>query len=318
MIGVLSGILATALIILLLQWNTHQGFRARLQQVTEKMLLSVKNTKQLQEENSRITELLNSTYRNVSALVAEYDQLMALRDDTLHNLTQLIEENTHLREVLNNTLQDTAQVQLETKELKTQLNSTLEIYHLMEQVNKKLHSILLSNQLSFIWNLCDQNTLQCSRCLPGWTEHTSRCFFLSLEDETWEDARRKCLGYKGDLAVVLNAQDQAFLTNMTFQFMKAHPSIDFHSAWIGLQDMVKEGLFFWVNGKTIQQNVSYWKKNEPNNAMASWDIEKMGQDCVAIVPPADVKSEGWLNSWDDIICAGKRHYLCETDVLILT
>lgn len=42
-----------------------------------------------------------------------------------------------------------------------------------------------------------------------------------------------------DQAVVLNSQDQAFLTNMTFQFKQKHPQVVFYSTWTGLQDMVK-------------------------------------------------------------------------------
>lgn len=121
----------------------------------------------------------------------------------------------------------------------------------------------------------------------------------------------------GDLAVVLDAEDQAFLTNLTFQFAQAHPEQNFHSAWIGLQDMVKEGTHFWLNGDTVKWNVRYWKENEPNNALAEWDTEGAGQDCVAIVAPENIGGKGWLDSWDDIVCAGKRHYLCETMALEL-
>ncbi|TKS80355.1 Galactose-specific lectin nattectin [Collichthys lucidus] len=99
----------------------------------------------------------------------------------------------------------------------------------------------------------------------------------------------KCLDYGGDLAMVWNKEDQ------TFQYVQQNPSEDFHSAWIGLQDMVKEGTFFWVNGDTIKWNVIYWMDQEPNNAMAAWDTSQAGQDCVAIVPPT--------HNWDDIIKA---------------
>ncbi|KAE8291569.1 hypothetical protein D5F01_LYC08923 [Larimichthys crocea] len=94
-----------------------------------------------------------------------------------------------------------------------------------------------------------------------------------------------------------------------------NPSEDFHSAWIGLQDMVQEGTFYWVNGDTIKWNVIYWMDQEPNNAMDNWDLK--GQDCVAIVPPTRIGAEDWLNSWDDSVCEDRRHYICETTALIL-
>ncbi|KAG8001318.1 Macrophage mannose receptor 1 [Nibea albiflora] len=171
--------------------------------------------------------------------------------------------------------------------------------------------------MDFLWRFCDRDTLQCSRCLPGWAEHASRCFILSHEAKKWENARIECFEYGGDLAMVWNEGDQAFLTNMTFQYVQQHPDANLHSAWIGLQDMVKEGTFHWVNGNTIKWNVIYWLDQEPNNALASWDTTQSGQDCVAIVPPARIGVKDWLNSWDDIICNGKRHYICETTALIL-
>uniref|UniRef100_A0A671WHJ6 C-type lectin domain-containing protein n=1 Tax=Sparus aurata TaxID=8175 RepID=A0A671WHJ6_SPAAU len=117
-------------------------------------------------------------------------------------------------------------------------------------------------------------------------EQASRSFFLSKEPKKWEKACRRSLNMGPDMAVVLDAEDQAFLNNMMF-----------HSAWIGLQDMAMEGNFFWVT------------------PLASWDNGQVGQDCVAIVPPASTEKQDWLNSWDDTMCAGEQHYLCETRVL---
>eukprot|EP00064_Thunnus_orientalis_P013668 superscaffoldBa00002263_g13708 len=177
---------------------------------------------------------------------------------------------------------------------------------------------LMRNQQKFPQKVKMKNTLECSRCLPGWVEHASRCFFLSNKTMKWEDARRECIKIGGDLAVVLSEDDQVFLTTLTFQFAQQHPEEEFHSAWIGLQDMVKEGTHLWVNGKTPHPDLIYWRPLEPNNAMAWWDNSMAGQDCVVIVPPSSTTEENWLNSWDDIICGGERHYLCETTALDLS
>ena len=114
--------------------------------------------------------------------------------------------------------------------------------------------------------------------------------------------------------MVLNAEDQAFLTNMTFQF---EPRI--HKAvWIGLQDRGEEAVFVWVNCKMLQEDVTYWQPHAPNNAVAQWDLIMSGQDCVGIVLPTEVGAENWLMSWDDIVCGGLRHYICETLALDFT
>ncbi|XP_049456020.1 low affinity immunoglobulin epsilon Fc receptor-like [Epinephelus fuscoguttatus] len=314
------------------------------------------NTKQLQMKISELQQLLNSTRQNFTLLGSEYGQLKLLVNATQHNLTllsaenaqlslllqekiRLQVENTELNIILNSTLDNCELLEEENRQLDLLLNESLDIINTVSAESKQLrlllhdeqqtsnqleakyqhqHSILFSDKLSFLWRLCDKDTLQCSRCLPGWVEHASRCFFMSQKAEKWQKARSICIDMGGDLAVVLNAEDQEFLTNMTFEFVQQHPQIHFLSAWIGLQDMVKEGVYIWVNGKTVRKDVKYWRPMEPNNAIPYWDKDRAGQDCVAIVPPSHAGQENWLNSWDDIICGGKRHYLCESTALILS
>ncbi|KAK9531729.1 hypothetical protein VZT92_011135 [Zoarces viviparus] len=67
----------------------------------------------------------------------------------------------------------------------------------------------------------------------------------------------------------------------------------------------------------MDRDLIYWMPGEPNNVITSWDIDNAGQDCVAIVPPADIEAEDWLNTWDDIVCVGERNYICETMALSL-
>lgn len=54
-------------------------------------------------------------------------------------------------------------------------------------------------------------------------EQASRSFFLSKEPKKWEKACRRSLNMGPDMAVVLDAEDQAFLNNMMFQFVQQHP-----------------------------------------------------------------------------------------------
>uniref|UniRef100_A0A3B4WLQ2 C-type lectin domain-containing protein n=1 Tax=Seriola lalandi dorsalis TaxID=1841481 RepID=A0A3B4WLQ2_SERLL len=241
--------------ILFIQINKNQSVTAGFQYTAEEVFTMWNITKQLQIENSELKQLLNCT-GNLTLLRSEYGQLELFMNATLYNLT--------LMSLLINEQQTSMQLEAE---------------------NQKQRSILFSNHLTFLWGFCNKSTLHCSRCLPGWVEHASRCFFLSSVAEKWEVARQLCISMGGDLAIVLNAEDQAFLTNMTFQYVQAHPQEDFHSAWIGLQDMVKEGTHLWINGKTIKWDVIYWKESEPNNAVPDWDTDLSGQDCVAIVPP---------------------------------
>lgn len=265
----------------------------------------------VQEIADNCTRQLNET----SHLKAKYKDLQALEECpkekmdlshrlniTVHNYTTLLNEMTHLR--------------AENRDLKAIADNYTTLLNVTEHLRTKylsLQAFLYSERLSFIWDYCDRQSLNCSRCLPGWTEHSSRCFFLSpAGDKEWEDARRECIRLGGDLAVVSDTKDQEFFTDHIFQNIGTN-----QSAWIGLTDMMREGTFVWVNGKTAGK--TYWKPNEPNNAMVSWDKSQMGQDCVVIEPPKEPKgdgAEGWINSWDDIICTGHRHYLCENKPII--
>ncbi|XP_037651893.1 hepatic lectin-like [Sebastes umbrosus] len=199
--------------------------------------------------------------------------------------SQLMEETTTLLKIQNNQLQAENQHQL---------------------------SILSTDKMAFVWKFCNETTLQCARCEPGWVVHDSRCFFLSPETFNWERARSKCIAMGADMAVVLNAEDQKFLTNLTFDFHQQHPNVSFHSAWIGLQDIVQEGKYQWVDGRSIDKDVFYWMPQEPNNAIPAWDKVQEGQDCVAIVPPKHRGQANWLYTWDDIVCVGSRNFICET------
>lgn len=270
------------------------------------------------QEKTQLSLTLESTLQDKTQLEIENKELSVFLNSTLEKCNFVEEENRKLDMLLNQSLHTNELVSAESERLHLLLQSEQQTNVQLKEENKVQRSILFSEKLSFLWKLCNQNTLQCSRCLPGWTEHASRCFLLSRETRKWVDARRGCLDFGADMAVVLNQEDQAFLTNMTIQYVQQHPEDGFHSAWIGLRDMVKEGTYTWVNGDKLKYDVTYWKHMEPNNAMAAWDVSQAGQDCVAIVPPLQAGQEDWLNSWDDIVCGGKRHYICETTPLSLS
>uniref|UniRef100_A0A3P8U3B2 C-type lectin domain-containing protein n=1 Tax=Amphiprion percula TaxID=161767 RepID=A0A3P8U3B2_AMPPE len=294
LIAILMGVILALIGVLFSEKKEKQSLEAKLQHMEEEIFAARINTDRLQKENNQLMQVLNFTYQNFTT-VENGGQLKQLLNTTLLSI-----EKTQLSQLLEKTLQEKTQLQVEKNELNMLLNSTLQSCNLVEAEN------VLLKRLTF-----------CSRCQPGWTEHASRCFFLSTVAKTWENARWDCFSMGGDLAVVLNAEDQAFLTNMTFQYTQQHRGEVFHSAWIGMQDMVKEGTHYWVNGNSIQSDVIYWRDSEPNNSIPSWDVDMAGQDCVAIVPPNEVGVGDWLNSWDDIVCLGARHYICETVALIV-
>ncbi|CAJ1048625.1 CD209 antigen-like protein E [Xyrichtys novacula] len=317
----------------------NQKLRLSLNYTMEENLnlsLSLNSTK---EENQKLRLSLNYTMEENLNLSLSLNSTKEENQKLSLSLSYSMEENQRLSRRLNHTMAEKSQLQVQIEEMKIILNSTMEnrdsfrkdkikyqqllinerqTSTQLKAENQRQQSILMSEKLSFLWRFCDKGTLQCSRCLPGWAEHATRCFHLASQPMKWEDARRECFNEGADLAVVLNAADQAFLTNMTFQFTQQHPNVLFHSAWIGLQDMVQDNRFVWVNGIKSKSDLKFWMPGEPNNAAAQWDKDRAGQDCVVIVPPKTVGQKGWLNSWDDIVCRGQRHYICETKALILS
>ncbi|KAE8296956.1 hypothetical protein D5F01_LYC03568 [Larimichthys crocea] len=228
------------------------------------------------QENTQLNLLLNKTSQ-------ENTQLNLHLENAIQEKRQLDVENQKLNMFLNSTLENFNLIEEEKKQLNLHLNESLKIITLQGAESKQLHQLLLNEQLNsmqlkaanehqlsilfstkmgFIWRFCNRDTLQCSHCPPGWTEHASRCFILSHEPKKWENARIECLDYGGDLAMVWNKEDQALLTNMTFQYVQQNPSEDFHSAWIGLQDMVQEGTFYWVNGDTSGMSFIGWIRSQ--------------------------------------------------------
>lgn len=172
-----------------------------------------------------------------------------------------------------------------------------------EELERQYNSaelVLSSKQMSFIWEYCDRNSMQCLHCLPGWVEHDSRCFLLSHGVTNWAKARTKCIRYGGDLAVVSAPENQEFLTDLTIQFAKQNPH--FQAAWIGLSDLVQEGTFSWITGKKEYRR-KYWHKNTTNSER---------YNCVAIVLPKEDEEKLKSMSWKSNRCVDKQNFICET------
>lgn len=165
-----------------------------------------------------------------------------------------------------------------------------------------------------LWRFCNRTTLDCSWCPPGWIDHDSRCYLVRHETRTFLNAQELCRRrYRGHLPVVLNVADQILLSNMT---NKLHEGRLVYGVWIGLNDIQKEGTFIWINGMPLMANASFWVPGNPNNMIPWYDRIGEGQDCVVIVPTSPYKKHNWYYSWDDIICRGKRHFICEIPNLL--
>lgn len=184
---------------------------------------------------------------------------------------------------------------------------TIIIIH--QDVKNESYDFFDSEQLTFLWRFCNMTTFECSWCPPGWIEHESRCYLIPNYTATWKQAENICTLYLGHLPVVLNERDQMFLSRLAIEYKMQGNNVE--GVWIGLTDTELEGNFTWVNGKNLASNNTFWDGSNPNNVIPTYDHEKVGQDCAAIVPSKNFTEPKWHYTWDDIICPASRHFFCE-------
>ena len=84
---------------------------------------------------------------------------------------------------------------------------------------------------------------------------TDRCYLLSKETASWDDARKACQGTpgaKGDLATVADQQ--------TMDFIEKNLKIS-SNTWIGGEKVSEE--WSWADGTAW--NYTNWRSSEPDN-----------------------------------------------------
>lgn len=101
---------------------------------------------------------------------------------------------------------------------------------------------------------------------------------------SWAEARTACMGFGGDLVIVDDEAEQAFLLGQPLEAV----------VYIGLSDEAVEGTFVWVDGSAPA--FTAWGMGEPNDALEGEDC---GQLAVATA------------TWNDIACVNPGAFVCE-------
>ena len=110
---------------------------------------------------------------------------------------------------------------------------------------------------------------------------------ISVQGLNWENARRDCLGYGGDLVSITNKSEMSFINGISSKGVNEH-------YWIGLNDQRNESQFVWSDGTPYNASVySNWYPGEPSDLA--------GEDCVE------------LNGrhWNDNSCKKENGYICK-------
>ncbi len=100
-----------------------------------------------------------------------------------------------------------------------------------------------------------------SGCSPGGNisgfvymgNHNGSHYYCSINPDTWINAQATCEANGGNLAVVNDASENAYIAGI----------LTTQSAYIGLSDYQSEGNFTWVDGSPL--SYTNWYPNQPNN-----------------------------------------------------
>ncbi|CAL4099028.1 unnamed protein product [Meganyctiphanes norvegica] len=94
-------------------------------------------------------------------------------------------------------------------------------------------------------------------CPDDWEAVGSQCYIFMLEDQyTWNESRQQCQAMGGDLAIIANAEELAFLVwHITVKELEVP---DRWSYFIGGTDTAEEGNWLWIDGTPITMGAPVW------------------------------------------------------------
>ena len=136
-------------------------------------------------------------------------------------------------------------------------------------------------------NDCDGAVDEGRDCTCRGRLREGRRYFFCGEGASWVDARAECVARGGDLAVIEDAEENAYLREQAANIARAN-------WWIGLSDSADEGTFVWVDGQALDYD--NWSGNEPND----W---REDEDCGELI--------SGTGRWNDFRCDGDRPFICE-------
>jgi len=112
-------------------------------------------------------------------------------------------------------------------------------------------------------------------------------FRFSAERMTWSDAEKQCVKWGGHLATISSSAENVAVVN---ELKKMHVA----NAWIGLNDILKEGEFRWAAGaRDAYHNFGH---NEPNG--------QRRENCVEV-------RKDWNGKWNDNNCGKRNAFVCQ-------
>ncbi|XP_051828468.1 CD209 antigen isoform X2 [Antechinus flavipes] len=268
-------------------WLSRLGFLMMMFFITLSFILSIIILSRVFQTQSQYNLEHEAIMKKLSQLSAQMKDDWDLRAKENLEVSQLIEQ-------LNNTLNLRAKEKLEVSQLIEQLNKNLnlrtkekiEASQLIDQLNKTLNlRAEEQNEVSLLIKQLNKTlSTFCQPCPYKWELYKDSCYFFSVNQNSWEEAREACKIDGSDLVIVSSSEEQKYLKQ----------KIDLsHVWWLGLSDKKKEGTWHWVDGTILEQ--SFWNEGEPNNAGDEDYCELTSK------------------SWNDASCSKKNKWICEKE-----
>ncbi|XP_053290721.1 CD209 antigen-like protein E isoform X1 [Pleuronectes platessa] len=131
----------------------------------------------------------------------------------------------------------------------------------------------------------------CGRCPQRWVFLKSSCYYFSKRESigrrNWPESRADCMGRGSDLVVINNLEEQILLNeNLPQQPTLYYPWWK-NSFWMGLNDVVANGTWVWVNNVTEVETM-FWRDGQP-----SYSGDQRG-NCGASFQSSETRKT-WLN-----------------------
>nr|XP_005155331.2 C-type lectin domain family 4 member K-like [Danio rerio] len=130
----------------------------------------------------------------------------------------------------------------------------------------------------------------------GWTYNQSSFYYKSNISKTWIVSRSDCIARGADLIIINNQQEQDFVMRKS----------NVAAVWIGLNDIIVEGTWRWVDGSAMKNDLSFWASgsNEPNG--------DTNENCV--VSADKVTEWPYTSGWSDVSCERTFQWICEKNI----
>ena len=140
--------------------------------------------------------------------------------------------------------------------------------------------------------------LRLQTCPRLWASLAGGCFKFTTEKLSWEEAKERCVQYKGRLVEIESEEQNEAL-------YQAARNRKLKQVWIGLSDVAKEGEFVWTSGE--KPTFTNWAPGEPSNYAGKEDCTTFNTE--EKTPPR--KKWRTIKKWNDGVCAAEKIAICE-------